>query len=191
MGDDIEIDAEPVRLNNGRFARGSSGNPSGRPPKVLKKHSMPYNNARAVIEVAELPVRLKRGDKTEEVTLYQAVVRSLGQRAANGDLRATRMFLDEMKGASSFSLYHSELVKTLLEQDTDQEGFAKMVADLFPKVNGGVFYDIGNGDRLPAKWYDSIRKLGELEAREAALEMQEKAIQDEYDKLFGKDRTRD
>jgi hypothetical protein len=50
--------APPVRRANGTFAKGSSGNPDGRPPKRTFMHRMPMDNVMAAIEVAEMPVKV-------------------------------------------------------------------------------------------------------------------------------------
>lgn len=71
---------------SGQFAKGSSGNPNGR-PKGSK------NLACIVLRESRQPVRMNgpRGSRT--VTKLEAIVTQLGNKAAQGELRAAREFL--------------------------------------------------------------------------------------------------
>ena len=50
------------RNANGQFAKGHTGNPNGRPPKVVPRHRLPHINRRTVFEVAEMPVPMRSKD---------------------------------------------------------------------------------------------------------------------------------
>jgi hypothetical protein len=71
---------------SGRFPKGKSGNPKGRP-----KGSR--NLATIVLRESRQPVRLSGPQGNRTVTKLQATVMQLGNKAAQGELRATREFL--------------------------------------------------------------------------------------------------
>jgi Family of unknown function (DUF5681) len=71
---------------SGQFTKGKSGNPKGRP-----KGSR--NLATIVLRESRQPVRLSGPQGTRTVTKLQATVMQLGNKAAQGELRATREFL--------------------------------------------------------------------------------------------------
>ena len=69
-----------------QFTKGKSGNPKGR-PKGSK------NLATIVLWESRQPVRVKGPRGTRTVTKLEATVMQLGNKAAQGELRATREFL--------------------------------------------------------------------------------------------------
>ena len=71
---------------SGRFTKGMSGNPNGR----LKGHK---NFASIVAEECRKPVRVNGPNGARTVTKLEAVIMQLGNKAAQGDLRAAREFL--------------------------------------------------------------------------------------------------
>lgn len=71
---------------SGRFAKGKSGNPKGRP-----KGSR--NLASIVMQESRQPVRINGPKGARTITKLQAVVMQLGNKAAQGEPRATREFL--------------------------------------------------------------------------------------------------
>lgn len=71
---------------SGQFAKGNSGNPNGR-PKGSK------NLACIVLRESRQPVRMNCPHGTRTVTKLEAIVMQLGNKAAQGELRATREFL--------------------------------------------------------------------------------------------------
>lgn len=71
---------------SGQFTKGKSGNPKGR-PKGSK------NLACIVLRESRQPVRVNGPRGTRTVTKLEATVMQLGNKAAQGELRATREFL--------------------------------------------------------------------------------------------------
>lgn len=71
---------------SGQFAKGKSGNPKGR-PKGSK------NLASIVLRESRQPVRVNGPRGTRTVTKLEATVMQLGNKAVQGELRATREFL--------------------------------------------------------------------------------------------------
>jgi hypothetical protein len=92
----------------GQFAKGCSGNPRGR-PKGSK------NLASVILRESRQPVRITgpRGSRT--VTKIEATVMQVGNKAAQGDLRAAREFIpmveraEEAVGANSTPVAVHEL----------------------------------------------------------------------------------
>ena len=71
---------------SGQFKKGKSGNQNGRP-----KNSK--NLASIVLRESRQPVQVKGPDGTRMVTKAEAAVMQLGNKSAQGELRATREFL--------------------------------------------------------------------------------------------------
>jgi hypothetical protein len=69
-----------------QFARGRSGNPRGR-PKGSK------NLATLVLKESRQPVRINGPSGARTVSKLQAAIMQLGNKSAQGDLRASREFL--------------------------------------------------------------------------------------------------
>jgi hypothetical protein len=99
---------------SGQFTKGNSGNPKGR-PKGSK------NLASIVMQECGQRVRVNGPRSSRTVAKLEAVVMQLGNKAAQGDLRATRDFLplverseDAMNSASASPEIH-ELDKRFLQ----------------------------------------------------------------------------
>ena len=99
---------------SGQFAKGSSGNPNGR-PKGSK------NLACIVLRESRQPVRMNGPRGTRTVTKLEAIVTQLGNKAAQGELRATREFLplvqrsEEAVNAESAPLVVHELDQRVMQ----------------------------------------------------------------------------
>lgn len=116
MGDsDVSYEVgfgRPPREN--RFQKGTSGNPSGRP-----KGSR--NLATIVLRESRQRVRVNgpRGSRT--TTKLEAAMMQLGNKSAQGDLRATREFIalvqrsEESTNAAGDPFFFTELDKQVIE----------------------------------------------------------------------------
>lgn len=73
-----------------RFKKGTSGNPSGRrkEPKPIVRRAEELSLAEMILEEGRRSVKIREGDRTEEVPMKTAVVRSLWHSAAKGNIRA-------------------------------------------------------------------------------------------------------
>jgi Family of unknown function (DUF5681) len=98
----------------GQFTKGKSGNPKGR-PRGSK------NLATIVLRESRQPVRVNGPRGTRTVTKLEATVMQLGNRAAQGELRATREFLplvqrsEEAVSAESVPLVVHELDQRVMQ----------------------------------------------------------------------------
>ena len=99
---------------SGQFAKGNSGNPKGR-PKGSK------NLACIVLRESRQLVRVNGPHGTRTVTKLEAIVMQLGNKAAQGELRATREFLplvqrsEEAVSAESAPLVVHELDQRVMQ----------------------------------------------------------------------------
>jgi hypothetical protein len=99
---------------SGQFSKGKSGNPKGR-PRGSK------NLATIVLRESRQPVRVNGPRGTRTVTKLEATVMQLGNRAAQGELRATREFLplvqrsEEAVSAESAPLVLHELDQRVMQ----------------------------------------------------------------------------
>jgi hypothetical protein len=98
----------------GQFTKGKSGNPKGR-PRGSK------NLATIVLRESRQPVRVNGPRGTRTVTKLEATVMQLGNKAAQGELRATREFLplvqrsEEAVSAESAPLVLHELDQRVMQ----------------------------------------------------------------------------
>jgi hypothetical protein len=127
---------KPAR-EKGRFAKGSSGNPAGRPAKHKKRHSMPEINRRAAFDIAEREITLKANDTLQTVTLYQANLLRLAMDGANGNRNAARLFIAEVNRAASMEWQNSAIVEMLLSENEEQERELEALRSRVPR-NGVV-----------------------------------------------------
>ena len=99
---------------SGQFAKGRSGNPKGR-PKGSK------NLASVILRESRQPVRITGPHGSRTVTKLEATVMQVGNKAAQGDLRAVREFIplieraEEAAGAESKPVSVHELDQKVLQ----------------------------------------------------------------------------
>jgi Family of unknown function (DUF5681) len=74
----------------GQFTKGKSGNMRGRPKGSKNLTSLILNESRR-------PVRINGPRGTKTVTKLEAMVMQLGNKSAQGDLRALREFLEQVQ----------------------------------------------------------------------------------------------
>lgn len=175
--DELEPDQPPERNANGTFPPGVSGNLAGRPPKKRIKHSLPYHNARAAIEVAEKLVPITMDGVESETSAYRAVMLALANKAMSGHDRSIKLFLDQVNAASATNHEQIELVRFLLHEDQEEKEKIRKLMELFPDPGrGGVYHSQPDGSILPARWSESIKRLDALDAREDELRKRESRI---------------
>jgi Family of unknown function (DUF5681) len=82
-----------------RFKKGRSGNPLGRPRKIAPPNlsSVPNLVDEFIVKEALRPIPIRDGNKVSEITVIEAVVRSMGLAAMKGDHRAQKAILGLIK----------------------------------------------------------------------------------------------
>ena len=110
-GDDVGYKKPP---KSGQFQKGTSGNPKGR-PKGSK------NLASIVLEESRKPVQVSGPGGTRKVTKIEATVTQLGNKSAQGEIRAANVFIpmveraEEAINAESAPLTVHELDQRVME----------------------------------------------------------------------------
>ncbi|MBC7103400.1 MAG: hypothetical protein H5U13_09310 [Parvibaculum sp.] len=103
-----------------RFRPGQSGNPRGRPRKSrLPDHFPKLNEERlkqVTLQEAYRKITIRDGDRTVDLTMAEAVIRSIGLNAAKGDKRSQKMFTELLRTVEmeNKALY-DEYLKTMIE----------------------------------------------------------------------------
>jgi hypothetical protein len=121
---------------NGRFTKGRSGNPKGR-PKGSK------NLASIVLQESRQPVRVNGPRGTRTVTKLEATVMQLGNKAAQGEMRATREFLplvqrsEEAVSSESAPLMVHELDQRVMQSLRRRMASVKAEAAAVNQISGG------------------------------------------------------
>jgi Family of unknown function (DUF5681) len=121
---------------SGRFAKGKSGNPKGR-PKGSK------NLASIVLRECRQPVRITGPHGTRTVTKLEATVMQLGNKAAQGEPRATRELLplvqrsEEAASSGSAPLMVHELDQRVMQSLRQRMARVKAEAVAVNQISGG------------------------------------------------------
>lgn len=87
--------AKPPR--SGQFAKGKSGNALGRPPKSKVQPSLlpELEPTRSLLQkVAHKSLRVREGEKVQEVSMTEAVILGLAKAGAQGGVLAARAYLE-------------------------------------------------------------------------------------------------
>lgn len=121
---------------SGRFTKGKSGNPKGR-PKGSK------NLATIVLKESRQPVRINGPRGTRTVTKIEATVMQLGNKAAQGELRAAKEFLpwvqraEEAVSSESAPQMIHELDQRVMESLRRRLQSVKAEPVAAPQISGG------------------------------------------------------
>ena len=78
-------------VNRGRFRKGQSGNPAGRPKGTL-------NLATVLARTIQEPVVITEHGQKHTITKFEAVIKQLVNKAASGDARATDQLVPLVQG---------------------------------------------------------------------------------------------
>ena len=113
-----------------RFAKGTSGNPGGR-PRGKRSTSLLED----VLNLAVGKISAREGDKIERITMQKALVRSLCHQAIKGSVPAARKIFELIKEArlseevappdTALSPENREILKRYLERTEDNTKEAK------------------------------------------------------------------
>ncbi len=91
---------EDERDDAGRFQKGVSGNPKGRPRKERKYHGTPVMNRLSIFRIMEQEVPVRSTDGVTTKSLYEAIFEKAAYMAAAGDRQAMKMVLAEANRAA-------------------------------------------------------------------------------------------
>ena len=85
---------------NTRFKKGQSGNPKGRKKGTKNKTNAPHEERLQAIVLAEAYRRVKVNDGNKQVnmSMAEAIIRSLSVNAAKGQARSQKIFLEMLRG---------------------------------------------------------------------------------------------
>lgn len=107
-----------------RFQPGKSGNPRGRPRGARNKQPA-LNEERLksiVLDEAYRMVPTFDSGKKIKISMAEAVMRSISVKAAKGDLRSQKLFIELVNTTESANKgLHDEYLKTMIEYKTDWE----------------------------------------------------------------------
>jgi hypothetical protein len=156
----------------GRFEKGQSGNPKGRPRKSADRARTPKHITEIFREVAEEAVVLRGKDgELTEVSGLRAVMRALRNKAIQGSPAAMRTYLDMAKRtAGDIPRYEwmLRLQEEMIEElQTEVLELRKLVP---PRETHGVMIQLPNGALVPNRFYQPIPAPAERTAAEEAVE---------------------
>lgn len=93
MSSDNDADT-PRRNTMGQFAKGSTGNPAGRPPK-RRRLDVPNQLARDFVHLGRQVVTVPGPDGPREITRHEAVVESVFRAAMQGKVSAMKLWMEQ------------------------------------------------------------------------------------------------
>lgn len=95
------IGVEPSARPSGRFQKGQSGNPRGRPKKTPSSFAQPVESTLNALVLAESRrlITVRDGDVTRQMTVEQAIIRSENNQAIKGNAYAQRNGLARIERA--------------------------------------------------------------------------------------------
>lgn len=108
---------------SGRFVKGQSGNPAGRPPKPPTRHRIPATNRMIAFEVAEMPITIKdRNGGSEITTGYRGVILAMMHKALGGHAPSQKLFLEYTDRAAAAYGDNHALIQFLFRYAARLEG---------------------------------------------------------------------
>ncbi len=127
MSDDYEVGyGKPPK--HGRFKKGQSGNPKGR-PKGVKNIKTDF------LEEQRERIKVREGGKLKTVTKQRAMCKTLSAKALQGDMKAIAMVVELAKGFDG-SLWDSRPQDEYLSEKVDaRERVRKRIEELAQRIH--------------------------------------------------------
>jgi Family of unknown function (DUF5681) len=195
MSDDSKDDSEPQdKLKSddyeigfrkppakSRFKPGSSGNPKGRPRGSKNKTSLKEETKLSdiIFEIANQKISVQEKDKKVNITMAEAMVRSLAIKAVKGDTRSQRIFLnlkDKVDEKREKEITDTVDVafkyKTFWEKTLEQWKLHNIVRDdpiphpddiIVDMQTGSIHMEGPMDHKEKDKWDDMVKKFADLE----------------------------
>jgi hypothetical protein len=195
MSDDSKDDSEPQdKLKSddyeigfrkppakSRFKPGSSGNPKGRPLGSKNKTSLKEETKLSdiIFEIANQKISVQEKDKKVNITMAEAMVRSLAIKAVKGDTRSQKIFLnlkdkvdekrekeinDTVDVAFKYKVYWEETLKQWKLNRIIRDDPIPHPDDIIVDMQTGSIHMEGPMDHKEKdKWDDMVKKFADLE----------------------------
>ncbi|WP_156494597.1 DUF5681 domain-containing protein [Brevundimonas sp. GW460-12-10-14-LB2] len=127
---------------SGRFEKGRSGNPSGRPSKRRMTHNTTAGYRLAMLEVGAMTVPMvdKATGKIDEISLVRANMIALGRKGASGHAPSAKAFLEKHAEAAGIHGELTELHRHLLRENARLEILVDHLESQISQRRGGVIH---------------------------------------------------
>jgi len=121
--------SEDERAEQGRFPKGRSGNPKGRPRKARTVHA-------AILDAANATVTATENGKRRKIRKVDATAAQLANKGASGDLRAVKVLLEMAARAEAENSAMAKVEEPLTP--SDQEIVERFLADYRQYLAGDI-----------------------------------------------------
>lgn len=136
----------------GQFKPGRSGNPRGRPKKVVRTHTADQVET-DVLRLLEREIHLTAGGKRKIVTMIEAILAKMGEKALQGHAPSQRYLVNfATKAGANFEKKQADALKALDEHEASHR--------IYPAAKRRPFYR-GFGDELRER----LRRFGKPRKR--------------------------
>lgn len=127
---------------SGRFEKGQSGNPSGRPSKRRVTHNTTAGYRLAMLEVGAMTVPMvdKATGEIDEISLVRANMIALGRKGASGHGPSAKAFLEKHAEAAGIHGELTELHRYLLRENARLEILVEHLESQISQRRGGVIH---------------------------------------------------